>query len=442
MGADQNADWGLRRREQVAGMTRPGMGSPSMASQCNFCRTPLRHSVMDLGLSPVSNNFRAAESVGREGQMYYPLAVMVCDQCWLVQLTDVETPPHFTEEYVYLSSHSSSWLDHARCYAEATIARHSLGAHSRVVELASNDGYLLQYFKQAGIPVLGIEPTANTAKLAHLHHGIETIVDFFGEGLARELREQGMQADLIAANNVLAHVPDLNDFVAGVPILLKPGGTVTFEFQHLLKILSLCQYDTIYHEHYSYLSLLAVEKVFAAHGLVVYGVEELPTHGGSLRVHAAHRDSGIADPTLAAGRDKVRRDEALAMLDRVETYAAFGAEVVRRKLDMMSFLIEAKRAGKTVLGYGAPAKGNTMLNYCGVGPELIPYTTDRNPQKQGMYLPGVDLPVRAPEDLMADCPDYILILPWNLRDEVAAQLADAREWGAQFVVAIPEVEVF
>jgi hypothetical protein len=413
-----------------------------MTSQCSFCSTPLQHTVMNLGLSPVSNHFRAAESVGHEGQMYYPLTAMVCDQCWLVQLTDVKTPPHFTEEYVYLSSHSTSWLDHARRYAEAMIERHSLGADSCVVELASNDGYLLQYFKQAGVPVLGIEPTANTAQLALIHHGVDTVVDFFGKRLASELSEKGVQADLIAANNVLAHVPDINDFVAGVPTLLKAGGTATFEFQHLLKILSLCQYDTIYHEHFSYLSLLTVEKIFAAHGLAVYGVEELPTHGGSLRVYVSHAGGGVADAALAAGRDKVRRDEALAGLDRVDTYAHFSAEVARRKLDMMSFLIAAKRAGKTVLGYGAPAKGNTMLNYCGVGPELIAYTTDRNPQKQGMYLPGVDLPVRAPECLFADRPDYILILPWNLREEIAAQLAGAREWGAKFVVAIPEVEVF
>lgn len=413
-----------------------------MTSLCRFCRAPLEHDVLDLGLSPVSNHFRSPESIGRDGQTFYPLTVMVCDRCWLVQLSDVQTPPHFTEDYVYFSSNSTSWLKHARQYAEKMIERLSLGPQSLVVELASNDGYLLQYFKQAGVPVLGVEPTANTAEYARTQHGIESIVDFFGTRLATSLRAKGMQVDLIAGNNVLAHVPDINDFVAGVPILLKPGGTVTFEFPHLLKMLSLCQYDTVYHEHFSYLSLFAVETVFAAHGLVVYGVEELPTHGGSLRVYAAHRDSGIADAALAAGRDKVRADEAAARLDRIETYASFGAEVAERKMDLLAFFIDAKRDGKSVLGYGAPAKGNTMLNYCGVGPELMAYTTDRSPQKQGKYLPGVNIPVRGIEALEADRPDYILILPWNLRDEIEGQLSFARNWGAKFVVAIPRIEIF
>lgn len=413
-----------------------------MTSLCRFCRTPLEHDVLDLGLSPVSNHFRSPETIGREGQTFYPLNVMVCDRCWLVQLSDVQTPPHFTEDYVYFSSNSTSWLDHARRYAEMMIQRLSLGTQSLVVELASNDGYLLQYFKRAGVPVLGVEPTANTAECAFRQHGIKSIVDFFGAELATSLQANGIQADLIAGNNVLAHVPDINDFIAGVPILLKPGGTVTFEFPHLLKMLSLCQFDTVYHEHFSYLSLLAVEKVFAAHGLAVYGVEELPTHGGSLRVYAAHRDSGIIDAALEAGRDKVRADEAAAGLDRTETYASFGAEVAERKMDLLSFLIAAKREGKKVLGYGAPAKGNTMLNFCGIGPELMAYTTDRSPQKQGKYLPGVNLPVMGVEALESDRPDYIMILPWNLRDEIEAQLSFARNWGAKFVVAIPRIQIF
>jgi SAM-dependent methyltransferase len=413
-----------------------------VTSSCRFCRSQLEHQVVDLGLSPISNHFRSSNSVGREGQTFYPLAVLVCDRCWLVQLTDVETPPHFTDDYVYFSSHSTSWLDHARRYAETMRQRLPLGRDSLVIELASNDGYLLQYFKLAGVPVLGVEPTSNTAESARAQHGIESVVDFFGERLAKELHGKGIQADLIAGNNVLAHVPDISDFVAGVPIILKPGGTVTFEFPHLLAMLSLCQFDTIYHEHFSYLSLLTVERVFEAHGLVVYGVEELPTHGGSLRVYAAHKGSGIVNAGLAAGRDKVRHDEAQSGLDRLETYADFGAEVVRRKMDLLSFLIDAKRKGKTVLAYGAPAKGNTMLNYCGIGPELIAYTADRSPAKQGKYLPGVNLSVRSPDELVADRPDYILILPWNLRDEIAEQLAPAREWGAQFVVAIPRIEIF
>jgi len=413
-----------------------------MTSLCRFCRAPLEHGVVDLGLSPVSNHFRSRENVGRKGQTFYPLAVMVCDRCWLVQLSDVETPPHFTDDYVYFSSHSTSWLGHARRFAEDMTERLALGPKSLVVELASNDGYLLQYFKQAGVPVIGVEPSANTAEFARAQHGIESIVDFFSEELATRLRAKGVQGDLIVGNNVLAHVPDINDFAAGIPILLKSGGTVTFEFPHLLRMLSHCQFDTIYHEHFSYLSLMAVERVFAAQGLIVYGVEELPTHGGSLRVYAAHADSGIEDETLAAGRDKVRQDEANADLNDVRTYANFGGEVARRKMDLLDFLITAKREGKRVLGYGAPAKGNTLLNYCGVGPELLEYTVDVSPHKQGRYLPGVNLPVRSPADLLADRPDYVLILPWNLRDEISAQLSAVRDWGALFVVAIPQIEIF
>jgi len=409
---------------------------------CRFCRAPLTRTVLDLGLSPISNQFRSADRVLNDGQMFYPLTVMVCEQCWLVQLTDVETPPHFTDEYVYFSSHSTSWLEHASRYAQSMIQRLDLDSRSLVVEIASNDGYLLKNFKQAGIPVLGVEPTANTAEYARVQHGIEAIVDFFGARLGQDMARKGYRADLICANNVLAHVPDINDFVAGIPPLLKPGGTLTFEFPHVLRMLSDCQFDTIYHEHFCYLSLLAVERVLKAHGLEVHGVEQLGTHGGSLRVYAALAGSDVRDPELAAGRDQVRHQERAAGLDRAETYGRFGDEVIRRKLDLLEFLIAAKRDGKKVIGYGAPAKGNTLLNYCGIGQELVAYTVDRSPAKQGKYLPGVNLPVRTPEDLMADRPDYILVLPWNLREEIAGQLAAAREWGAKFVVAIPEVQVF
>ena len=413
-----------------------------MSGRCRFCRAPLTRTVLDLGLSPISNQFRSPDRVLNDGQTFYPLTVMVCEHCWLVQLTNVETPPHFTNEYVYFSSHSTSWLEHARRYAQSMIQRLDLDSRSLVVEIASNDGYLLKNFKQAGIPSLGIEPTANTAEHARAQHNIESIIDFFGARLGKELARKGYRADLICGKNVLAHVPDINDFVAGIPPLLKPDGTVTFEFPHVLKMLSDCQFDTIYHEHFSYLSLLVVERVFEAHGLAVYGVEELDTHGGSLRVYAAHAGSGLRDVGLAAGRDLVRHNERAAGLDRFDTYARFGDEVIRRKLDLLEFLIAAKRDGKRVIGYGAPAKGNTLLNYCGIGQELIAYTVDRSPAKQGKYLPGVNLLVRTPEDLMADRPDLILILPWNLREEIAGQLAAAREWGAKFVVAIPEVQVF
>ncbi|HKE94846.1 MAG TPA: class I SAM-dependent methyltransferase [Povalibacter sp.] len=413
-----------------------------MSGGCRFCRAPLTRTVLDLGLSPISNQFRSADRVLNDGQTFYPLTVMVCERCWLVQLTNVETPPHFTDEYVYFSSHSTSWLEHARRYAQSMIQRLALDSQSLVVEIASNDGYLLKNFRQAGIRVLGVEPTANTAEHARAQHGIESIVDFFGARLGNELARKGYRADLICGNNVLAHVPDINDFVAGIPPLLKPGGTVTFEFPHVLRMLSDCQFDTIYHEHFSYLSLVAVEQVFGAHGLEVYGVEQLGTHGGSLRVYAAHAGSDLRDAALAAGRDQVRHQERAAGLNCVDTYARFGDEVIRRKLDLLEFLIAAKRDGKKVIGYGAPAKGNTLLNYCGIGPELVAYTVDRSPAKQGKYLPGVNLPVRTPEDLVADRPDFILILPWNLREEIAGQLAAAREWGAKFVVAIPEVQVF
>jgi SAM-dependent methyltransferase len=413
-----------------------------VSGYCSSCRAALTRTVVDLGLSPVSNQFRSADRLQYDGQTFYPLTLMVCERCWLVQLRNVETPPHFTDDYAYFSSHSTSWLEHARGYAQSMLKRLDLNARSLVVEVASNDGYLLKNFKQAGVPVLGIEPTANTAEHARVHHDIESIVDFFGARLGQDLARKGYRADLICGNNVLAHVPDINDFVAGIPLLLKPGGTATFEFPHVLKMLAECQFDTIYHEHFSYLSLLVIEQVFDAHGLEVYGVEELATHGGSLRVYAAHAGSDVRDVALAAGRDQVRQKERAAGLDRVDTYGRFGDQVIRRKLDLLEFLIAAKRNGKKVIGYGAPAKGNTLLNYCGVGQDLIAYTVDRSPAKQGKYLPGVNLLVRTPEDLMADRPDFILILPWNLRDEIAGQLAAAREWGAQFVVAIPEVQVF
>lgn len=409
---------------------------------CRFCTAELSTTVADLGLTPISNELREMRDAAKKGQTFYPLKAMVCERCWLVQLTSVETTEHFTEDYVYFSSYSESWLRHSQKYARAMITAHGLDTNSLVVELASNDGYLLRYFKQAGVPVLGIDPTANTAREAKEKHGIKTVVDFFGLSLAERLVAQGVAADLIVANNVLAHVPDPKDFLSGVPLLLKPRGTFTIEFPHLLRMMESCQYDTIYHEHFSYLSLLSVEQMLAAFGLEVYGVEELPTHGGSLRVHACHREAGLGNIELAEGLAKVRCDEQAANLNRTETYRSFAGEVVLRKIELLEFLIEARRGGKTVLGYGAPAKASTMLNYCGVGPELLPFTVDRSPHKQGHYLPGLNIPIMAPEDLVKAKPDYILILAWNLRDEIAAQLTAARDWDAQFVVAIPQIEIF
>lgn len=413
-----------------------------MTETCRFCEAELSTTVADLGLTPISNELRDMRNGAKRGQTFYPLKAMVCHQCWLVQLTRVETTEHFTEDYVYFSSFSESWLRHSQEYARVMIAAMGLDRNSLVIELASNDGYLLQYFKQAGVPVLGIDPTANTAREAKEKHGIETVIDFFGLSLAQRLAAEGVAADLIAANNVLAHVPDPKDFIGGVPHILKPTGTFTVEFPHLLRMLESCQYDTIYHEHFSYLSLLSVERMLAAFGLEVYGVEELPTHGGSLRVHTCHKGAGLGSPELAKGLDKVRRDEQDASLDRDETYRSFAGEVELRKVELLDFLIEARRSGKTVLGYGAPAKASTMLNYCGVGPELLPFTVDRSPHKQGHYLPGVNIPILRPERLVEAKPDYILVLPWNLRDEIANQLSVARDWGARFVVAIPRIETF
>ena len=375
-----------------------------MTETCRFCATKLTTTVADLGLTPVSNELRNIRDAAGRGQTFYPLKAMVCEACWLVQLTRVEMPAHFTEDYVYFSSFSESWLRHARDYAHTMIAAQALNGDSLVVELASNDGYLLQYFKQAGIPVLGIDPTED--------------------------------------NNVLAYVHDPKDFIGGIPAILKPGGTFTIEFPHILRMLESCQFDTIYHEHFSYLSLLTVERMLGAYGLEVYGVEELPTHGGSLRVYASHEGAGLGSVELAVGLDRVRLAEKRAGLDSAATYRGFANEVEQRKIELLDFLIKTKRAGKKVLGYGAPAKGSTMLNYCGVGPELLPFTVDRSPHKQGHYLPGVNIPILAPEELIEARPDYVLILPWNLRDEIAAQLCQLRDWGGRFVVAIPRIEIF
>lgn len=409
---------------------------------CRFCGAELTQCVVDLGLSPISNHFRGAGELNTSGQTFYPLKVMVCSSCWLVQLTDIATPEHFDDNYVYFSSNSSSWLAHAEIYANRMIDMLALSSQATVVEIASNDGYLLQYFKRAGIDVLGIEPTSNTAAYARREHGIESVVEFFSTRLGKSLAEEGVSADLVVANNVLAHVPNPNDFLGGIPHLLKPDGTITFEFPHLLRLLEQCQFDTIYHEHFSYLSLGAVERMLERHGLKVYGVEELGTHGGSLRVYACHRDHEAGSVELGRGRTKVRKDEADAGLETFEAYTKFADAVANLKCETLRFLIDAKGEGKKVLGYGAPAKGNTFLNYCGIGPELLAFTVDVSPAKQHQFLPGVNIEVRAPESLEAERPDYVLILPWNLRKEISAQLVPLSSAGTKFVTAIPELEIF
>lgn len=408
-----------------------------MSKTCRFCQTPLQHSFADLGLSPLSNSYVRPEHQDR-GEKFYPLHAYVCSACKLVQLEEFESPEAIFSDYAYFSSYSTSWLEHAQHYCQAMRERFGLGAASQVVELASNDGYLLQYFQQMGVPVLGVEPAANVAKVA-MEKGIPTRVAFFGVATAEAMLAAGESADLLLGNNVLAHVPDLNDFVAGMQRLLKPDGVITMEFPHLLQLMQHNQFDTIYHEHFSYFSLLTVQRVFARHGLALFDVEELPTHGGSLRIYARHSNHAAASPT---NRLLVLREREIAAgLDDLPAYASFAEQVRETKRKLLEFLIAAKRQGKRIAGYGAPAKGNTLLNYCGIRSDFIDFTVDRNPAKQGTLLPGTRIPVFAPERIMAEKPDYLLILPWNLRDEVMQQMAGIRAWGGQFVVPIPAVAV-
>jgi SAM-dependent methyltransferase len=404
---------------------------------CRFCAAPLRESFCDLGMSPLSNAYLQAAQLHRM-EPFYPLNAFVCGRCFLVQLPEFESPAAIFGDYAYFSSYSDSWLAHARAYTSAMAARFGIGAQSQVIEIASNDGYLLQYFKERGVPVLGIEPAANVAEVA-VGKGIPTRVRFFGVDTARELAREGLEADLLLGNNVLAHVPDLNDFVAGMKIALKPRGVITMEFPHLLRLLEEGQFDTIYHEHFSYFSFTTVERVFAAHGLVLFDVEELPTHGGSLRIYARHAAAADAPGGPRAAELKAR--EAAAGLLQLRTYAEFAERVREAKRALLHFLIGAKRAGKRIAAYGAPAKGNTLLNYCGVGRDFIEYTVDRNPHKQGRYLPGTHIPIHSPDMLRETRPDYILILPWNLREEIVAQLDFVRDWNGKRVLPMPRVEV-
>jgi SAM-dependent methyltransferase len=406
--------------------------------RCRFSGVPLRHVFADLGMSPLANSYLRPEDLNR-AEKFYPLRAYVSEDNFLVQLEQFETPDHIFSDYAYFSSFSDSWLKHARDYVEMMVNRFRFDSKSQVIEIASNDGYLLQYFRDQGIPVLGIEPAANVAEVAS-KKGIPAIVEFFGVELARELARRGTQADLLLGNNVLAHVPDLNDFVAGMKIALKPAGILTMEFPHLLELMRHNQFDTIYHEHFSYFSFLTVERVFAKHGLVLFDVEQLPTHGGSLRIFGRHAEA--KEPGVSARVEQLRQTELAAGLGKVETYLNFGEQVKETKRKLLQFLIEAKRAGKSIVGYGAPAKGNTLLNYCGVGRDFIDYTVDRSPHKQGLALPGTHIPIEAPEKIRETKPDYLLILPWNLREEIMSQMAHIREWGAKFVVPIPEVTVY
>jgi 2-polyprenyl-3-methyl-5-hydroxy-6-metoxy-1,4-benzoquinol methylase len=407
---------------------------------CRFCSKPLEHTFVNLGGSPIANDNLTPAQLNR-AEKFYPLHTYVCESCLLVQLEEVESPDHIfgDGDYAYFSSYSDSWLRHAKAYTDLMVERFGFNGNSQVIEIASNDGYLLQYFLEKGVPVLGVEPAGNCAKVA-IEKGIPTEVKFFGVQTATELAAAGKQADLLLGNNVLAHVPDLNDFVGGMKILLKPNGVITMEFPHLLQLMQQNQFDTIYHEHFSYFSFLTVEKVFAAHGITLFDVQEIPTHGGSLRIYGRHIED--TEKAVTERVTNLKAKEIAAGLDQIPTYLTFSEQVKETKRKLLTFLIEAKRQGKSVVGYGAPAKGNTLLNYCGVGTDFIDYTVDRSPHKQGLFLPGTHIPILAPEQIRETKPDYVLILPWNLREEIATQMAYIREWGGQFVVPIPEVQVF
>jgi SAM-dependent methyltransferase len=404
---------------------------------CRFCGTKLRHSLVDLGMSPLCESYVSVEKANQM-EAFYPLHVYVCDSCFLAQLEQYVSAEDIFSEYAYFSSYSDSWLGHARRYTEMIVSRFGLDRRSVVMELASNDGYLLQYFVQRGIKAIGVEPAANVAAVAE-KKGVPTVVKFFGRATARELAAQYGQVDLLIGNNVLAQVPDLNDFVGGMKSVLKPDGVITLEFPHLMRLMGENQFDTIYHEHFSYFSFISAEKIFARHDLALFDVEELPTHGGSLRVYGRHG----ADSTrpIASRVVEMRKREEDAGFRRMETYGRFGEQVKETKRKLLEFLIRARREGKSVVGYGAPGKGNTLLNYCGIRTDFIDYTVDRNPYKQGKLLPGTHIPILHPDKIRETRPDYLLILPWNFKDEIMAQMSGIREWGGKFVVPIPEVRV-
>ena len=403
---------------------------------CRFCQSPLKDTFVDLGMSPLANAYLRPEDLAKP-EVFYPLNTWVCRQCWLVQLPMAAEPEEIFGDYAYFSSFSDSWLRHAEKYAGMAVERFGLGADSLAVEIASNDGYLLRWLKERGVPVLGIEPAANIAAEAE-KLGIPSRVEFFGADLARRLLAEGRRADLLTGNNVLAHTPHLNDFVEGLEILLAPEGVITLEFPHLQRLVEENQFDTIYHEHFSYFSFTTVRRILAHHGLEVFDVEEWPTHGGSLRVFAQH-EGGPRTVEATVG-DLLARESKLGY-ETLAPYEAFGERVRATKRRLLDFLVGAKNAGKRIAGYGAPAKGNTLLNYCGIGTDFLDYTVDRSPHKQGLYLPGTRIPIHDPDHLRRDRPDLVMILPWNLKTEIAEQMKDVADWGGQLFVAIPEVEV-
>lgn len=421
-------------------MPRPSGAAPAVPAKeapCLFCGAPLRHTVVDLGMSPLCESYLARDQINQM-EPFYPLHVYVCDRCFLVQLQEYVSGEEIFSDYAYFSSYSDSWLAHCRRYVDEMMTERGITTASQVVEVASNDGYLLQYFVERGVPSLGIEPAANVAEVA-VAKGVPTRVEFFGRESARRLVDEGVRADLLLGANVLAQVPDLNDFVAGLKILLAPTGFLTIEFPHLMRLVEENQFDTIYHEHFSYFSFTTAREIFAAHGLTLFDVEELPTHGGSLRIYGRHAEDET-HPVTERARELERR-ELDAGVRTIEYYATFEERVKETKRKLLEWLIRVRREGRTVVGYGAPGKGNTLLNYCGIRTDLLDYTVDRSPHKQGKFLPGTHIPILAPERIAETRPDYVLILPWNLKDEIVSQMSHVREWGGRFVVPIPELTV-
>ncbi len=427
-------------REHMTAMTISSGTEQQQAvtKACRFCGAGLRRTFVDLGMSPLCETYPSPADLSR-GEVYYPLHAYVCEQCFLVQLEQYESPENIFSDYPYFSSYSDSWLEHSEDYCNKMITRLGLSGQSFVVEVASNDGYLLQYFVHRNVPVLGIEPAANVAKVA-VEKGVPTLVRFFGTQLAEELAAEGRSADLVLGNNVLAQVPELNDFVEGLKILLKPDGVLTLEFPHLLRLIERNEFDTIYHEHFSYFSMLTTVSILEGHGLRVFDVEELTTHGGSLRVYACRAEDQTHDIEQSV-RELIAEEER-AGLASAEGYQSFARQVKQTKSALVDFLLTAARQGKSVAGYGAPGKSATLLHYCGIGRDLIEYTVDRNPYKQGRLLPGNHIPIYHPDRIRETKPDYVVILPWNLKDEIMEQLQFIREWGGRFVVPIPKVAIY
>lgn len=409
-----------------------------MMNRCRFCNKQLKYIFADLGVSPMANAYLTTEQINQM-EPFFPLRAYVCEGCFLVQLSVFQSSDEIFSEYAYFSSYSDSWLQHVKQYTESMIERFGFGIKSQIIEIASNDGYLLQYFKQKGIPVLGIEPARNVAEAAK-KIGIPTRIEFFGERLAKTLTVEGIYADLLIGNNVLAHVPDVNDFITGMKAILRPQGIITMEFPHLMRLIDENQFDTIYHEHFSYFSFIAVNRIFKHHDLKIFDVKELPTHGGSLRIYACHSEDQSKETTERVS-NLLEREEVAGFMD-LKIYLDFDEKVKATKRSILSFMNTSKKEGKSIVGYGAPAKGNTLLNYCGIRKDYLDYTVDRSPHKQGYFLPGTHIPIYHPDKIKETQPDYVVILPWNLKDEIIQQMTHIREWKGRFVTLIPEVRIY